>query len=310
MKIKVFELHKILKMMVLTSMLISCQYQQNLCFDHDVHDCEPVRVVLDWTDCTDANPGAMCIYVFSDNMDVPMRFDLKSKRGGVIWLSPGRHYSAIALNSNIENTAVRYNKGIESFELCLRGSFTARTSDIRNASDMVWLGVTEDIIINGGLLTIAMHEAVCRCEVDVKHIANRARLRSTAALLSGFNESLAAVRHIGKSESIRIGFDMHRDSETSLHAELLTLGHCGVVESYGDSVIPDSLHNLSLCFNFTDGTSWQYTEDVTQQIHAQPSNYCHIVIDSIALPLTGNLQNGGFDYSVDDWQTVDIQIRP
>ena len=286
--------------------LSACDNQQELCFDHN-HDRVPVEVVFDWSECPDAEPKGMSLYLFGEGLSQPRRFDFSNINGGVIDILPGC-YSVVALNSDIENTAVRYSSGIESFELRLRDSFTMRTGGVCNPSDMVWLGVIEDIDINEGLLHIVMREAICRCEVDVKKISNISCILSVDAILSGFNESRNALGRMSGSGSVSIGFGLERNDDVSLHAELLTLGHCGMVRMRGETDA-STLHNISLTFLLNDGRTWSHIVDVTDQVHNYPADYCHIVIDSIAIPFDGT-STKGFDFIIDDWDTVNISIKP
>lgn len=302
---------KVFNLLMLAAVLASCQHQQDFCYDHSGHDRKPVEVVFDWTECPDAEPDGMCLYLFpvTDSAN-PKRFDFKGNKGGTIKTRPGI-YTAIALNSGIENTAVRYSTVAETFELWLRGSFTKNGDGLCNPSDMVWIGVSENIDVDGGTIRLLMRETVCRCEVDVRHLTNHNKLRSASARLSGFNEAISAIGRVGAAGSVNICFDMERDTATSLHAELFTLGHCGRARSReGEKQTTDQRHTLSIGFTLSDGSTWVYKEDVSEQVHAQPDEYCHIVIDSIELPNTASSGGGGFEVNVEDWETFEFTIKP
>lgn len=288
--------------------LSACDNQQELCFDHN-HDRVPVEVVFDWSECPDAEPSTMSLYLFSEEGSQPRRFDLNGRNGGMIEVLKGR-YSVVALNSDIENTAVRYSSGIESFELFLRSSFSTYSPGLCNPSDMVWIGVEEDVAVNGDTLRLLMRKKVCRCEVDVRRLSNNNNLRSAIAHLSGFNESVSGIGGKGTMDRVSIGFELELDTDSSLHAEILTLGHCGQVRSRDISTRSDSLHLIDINFTLSDGSSWIYSEDVTDQIHRQTNEYCHIVIDSIILPKTNDSPSGGFAVGVDEWDTIEFTIKP
>ena len=304
MKISTF-----IEAMVVATALISCEHQQELCLDHSDNERRPVEVIFDWSQCPDADPQSMSLYLFPEGCYQPIHYYLHGSTGGIINVLPGR-YSVVAINADTENTAIHYGKGMETFEISLRDSFIARVDNMRNASDMIWLGVTEDIDIDSGTLLVLMQEAVCRCEIDIVNVLNIGRIRSAMTILSGMNESMRAVENTDALGSAKILFELNCNFDGSLHAEILTLGHCGMVRSHHDCrQCVEYKHYLDLLFLLTDGTSFYYTEDVTSQIHQQSVDYCHVVIDSLSIPDKGH-HSGGFSWNVDDWESVEFLIKP
>ncbi|MDE5594877.1 MAG: DUF5119 domain-containing protein, partial [Muribaculaceae bacterium] len=73
--------------------LSSCDNQQELCFAHN-HDRIPVEVVFDWSECPDANPQTMSLYLFSKGGY--RRHEFEDKNGGKILVVPAA-YTAIAV---------------------------------------------------------------------------------------------------------------------------------------------------------------------------------------------------------------------
>lgn len=58
-----------------------------------------------------------------------------------------------------------------------------------------------------------------------------------------------------------------------------------------------------------DESKWYYTYDVTDQIHSAPDQRnVHIVLDGLPLPKP-IVNGGGFQPSVDEWQSVDVDIE-
>ena len=292
--------------------LSACDNQQELCFDHN-HDRVPVEVVFDWSECPDAEPSTMSLYLFSE--EGYRRYEFKGHRGGTIMITPGR-YSAIAVNSDTERTAVRNTSSIETFEIWLREDFAVgqqRAGDpLCNQSDFVWAALMENIKCEGNdSIVVEMHEVVCHCTVDVLKLSDCADLRSVNATLSGMNESIPVYdRHAVITKNASIGFVMERPDGKGLHGSLLTLGHCGRQRSRGDTDC-ELPHILSLYFNFEDGTSCVQTVDVAEQIHNQSIDDCHIIVDSVAVPDERPMYGGGFRGTVSDWEEgADIIIKP
>ena len=303
-------------LLFITSLIIlcSCESQPELCFDHSSHDRKPVQVVFDWSDCPDADPASMTLYIFPDNGDATRRYDFDGREGGEFRILPG-HYTAIAINSDTEKTTIRNTQSPETFEVWLRGDFAApqqvEEELLCNQSDMVWLGEIQSFDTSEGRVEIIMHEAVCRCTVDILKIDNHNRVKSVSATLSGMNESIYVRNSTAEIKSAKIALDMYSPGPGSLHGSMLTLGHCGQARARGTPTDCHRTHQLQIFFSLDDGTGRLHTIDVSEQMHSQDVDDCHIVIDSISVPVSGNATGGGgLSFEVDDWDVIDITIKP
>ena len=60
-----------------------------------------------------------------------------------------------------------------------------------------------------------------------------------------------------------------------------------------------------------DGTQWYHSFDVTEQMHEDGGHAIHIVLDHLPIPEPGpgiGEGGGGFIPTIDDWNTIDINI--
>lgn len=305
--------------LLLVLALTSCENQQTLCLDHEAHSRLPVDVVFDWSRHPEASPRSMSLYLFPLDGGESIRYEFSGREGGRVLVPRGR-YTAIALNSDTESTKVRGSAAYEAFEIWLREDGAVdriRSNRLVGTSDLIWTASTDLVEVNTAtdsrVIEMAMGEAVCRCHVDVRNVANHAGISAVKAVLSGMNESVMVAHRAGGDARVNIGFDLNRSAPGELTASFLTLGHCGAarlhgVSTRGDDHDEEPLHILSLYVTLNDGSGWRYDEDVSAQIHASDVAECHIVIDSLDVPRIGT--PGGFDLSVGGWESVHIPIKP
>ena len=123
--------------------------------------------------------------------------------------------------------------------------------------------------------------------------------------ISGSLSSLAGGLFAGKSETteelVTIPFEVTVSADKStLRGGLLTFGHCPSKQNR---------HRLIVYVILSDESKWYYTYDVTDQIHSAPDQRnVHIVLDGLPLPKP-IVNGGGFQPSVDEWQSVDVDIE-
>lgn len=301
---------------LLAAALNSCQHQQELCLDHDVHRQRPVEIVFDWSEHPDASPLTMSLYLFPLHGGKSRRYEFNGHHGGTIMLAPDQ-YTAIAINSDTERTTVRNTSSLETFEIWLRGDFAIgqqrADAPLCNQSDMIWIGQTDNIDCRcSDSIIVRMYEAVCHCTVDVLNVTNHSKVHSVTATLSGMNESISALsRQTLTANSALIGFSMERPMPNTLHSTMLTLGHCGRQRTRDATAACDLPHLLSLYFTLNDGSHCVQSIDVADQMHTQSIEDCHIVIDTVTVPTTGTPPGGGLTGTVTDWgDEINIVIRP
>lgn len=285
--------------------LASCEHQQELCFDHDSHLRRPVDVIFDWNKCPDATPSTMSLYLFPTDGSHYTRHEFAGREGGQIFIAPGV-YTAIALNSDNESVRVNNSGNPENFSISLRdtresqGASALSNDDVVcHAPDSLWISFMGNVSINGPPLVIPMRDACCLYSVEVKHLENSNLVRSIDATLSGMHRSVSPGN--GSNSGTRLLFTMTVGDDSSASGCFLTFGHCGQSRS-GDN---QTEHNIVFYFTLGDGSVRYYEEDVTERVHGQPTERCHIVIDSLAVP---NQTAGNADFTVEDWNIVEIPV--
>lgn len=299
---------RIIWLAIFALMLASCTNQQTLCFDHDLAEDTrvPVKVTFDWTDCPGAAPANMNLYLIPADGRHYLRVSFKGCDGGLLYVPKG-HYAAVALNPDCDNVKIINPERYETFCITMRAanetSPSAKEADptetvVCSAPGYLWTAWLNDLEITGEDITIKMQETFCRYSVEIKSLTNSNIVSSIKGVLYGNHRSLGFGGVTDEGQSAGLLFTMRKHAADSrFYGEFLTFGHCGLTRG-------DLPHSLALQYQLGDGTTRAARLDVTEQIHSQPLERCHIVIDTLQLPLSG----GDPNISVEDWQTEYIDI--
>ena len=293
---------------ILVFMLLSCEHQQPLCFDHDASRRQPLEVVFDWTDCPDAAPATMSLYLFPADGSHFTRHEFIGRDGGMILISPG-HYSAVALNSDNDLIRVVNKAGTyRDFSVTLRDAYESQAmsagrngAGVCQAPDALWMAWLDDVEVAGSCLEIDMHELLCHYSLEVRHLGDGNLVRSIDATLSDMNVSLVPQGRSAGGDGIKLLFPVNHVDSCSARGDFFTLGHCGLGKTRGDSTV----HCLDFYFTVGDGSVRHHSFDVTDQVHSQPVERCHIVIDSVEVLKSSS---HGVNIAVDEWNTIEIPI--
>ena len=300
---------KHLIIILIATALYSCQYQQPLYIEYAEGERRPVEIIFDWNDCPDAAPKSMSLYLFPLDGSHYTRHEFNNRSGGKILITPGL-YAAVALNSDNEQINV-FNEGhSDDFRLMIRNanslssasSHSEKSEQICPAPEPLWTAWIPEVRISDNKLVVKMCEAFCRYTVDVHRITNPEIVSSVRAIISGNNSAMSFDGPDQNAKSVSLLFNFDPLVGDSVTGRLLTLGHCGLGRSRVSDAQP---HNLTLEFTLGDGSMRSTSVDVTNQIHSQPTERCHIVIDSITVPINGS---GGMNLTVEEWQTINIAI--
>ncbi|MDE6086390.1 MAG: DUF5119 domain-containing protein [Muribaculaceae bacterium] len=294
--------------MILTLLwlLSSCDKQQDICFDHDAAGRRAIDVVFDWTECPEARPATMSLYLFPADGSHYTRHEFTNRAGGKILIAPGV-YTAIAMNSDNESVRVSNTGQAREFSIVLRDNATTQGASVLKknervcpAPDSLWVSCLREVNIGEPKLTVPMSDACFHYSIEIKHLENSKLVRSIDATLGGMN---GMVRFHGSPDAdAKLHFTMDV-KEGRASGSFLTLGHCGVSRSGGEAEEP--LHSLGFYFTLGDGSVRYCTSDVTDLIHGQTLEDCHIVIDSLSVPETSS---GNMSFTVRDWNVVNIYI--
>ena len=347
--------------------LTSCEHQQTLHFPEQPgwdDTRRRVRVTFDWSECPEANPAEMDLYLIPTDGNAHYRHLAFSGRdGGWIYVAEGE-YAAVALNPDCENVRITNPESTETFRLALRpangnvpqasttstgdpaGGYATSPSAVFFTPDYIWTSWINNLSITADLeeIVIPMSETFCRYSVEVLNLEGSSKVSSIQGVLYGNHPVLGfdgavdgeddsgLLFSLGKNEknyprpnpgniqsSADLGAlwtipltatttDTTSSTEARFYGEFLTLGHCGLTRQRGRNGATERSHALALQFIMTDGSYQTARVDVTDQVHSQPLHRCHIRLDTLKLPNTGGDDGGGFRFTVDDWEEINLNV--
>lgn len=304
----------VLSCVMVMIMLTSCAHKE-LCYDHS-HVLE-VDVVFDWSNAPDASPRSMSLYLFPEEGGRPVRYDLVGHKGGRIRLNSGT-YNIICLNSDTENIDVHDDLAYESLRVttkeadALRGMYAmasiikAQKADGERLSDSpenVWSAYAESVLFSASdpSVTLFPEPDVMNCTVEIRNAENLKWIENVYGTLSGMADGFFPQKDVLCEELATIAFDCSYDPENkTVTGGLSSFGHC---PSYPNT------HVLAIYVTLADGSMWEYTFDVTEQVHESADPYnIKIVLDNLPIPKPV-VNGGGFKPTIDEWGNIDININ-
>lgn len=348
---------------ILLLMLTSCEHQQTLYLAGE----EPwedtrrrVNVIFDWSECPEANPAEMDLYLIPTDGSAHYRhLAFNGRDGGWIYVSAGQ-YAAVALNPDCDNVRIINPESPETFRMALRpangnvpqaSSITDGTSGYATSPtsvfltpDYIWTAWVNTLSITDEVdeIVIPMSETFCRYSVEILNLEGSSKVSSIQGVLYGNHPVLGfsgavdgeddsgLLFSLGKNEKSYprpnqsniqgdtdlselwtiplTSTDAEPSTEARFYGEFLTLGHCGLTRQRGRNGTTERSHALALQFIMNDGSYQTARVDVTDQVHSQPLHRCHIRLDTLSLPEPGGDGGGGFNFSVDDWEEVNINV--
>lgn len=304
--------------------MFSCEHKE-MCFDHS--HVVNLKVAFDWTSSPDANPESMSLYLFSEDGTNPQRYELSGREGGTIRVSQGI-YHAICLNSDTRNIDCRDKEHMSSFlittkdydasaittGLGLENTTLPRSRETEDQRmvrepEMLYTGNIQDIVVEEGAdnhITLLPEEAVIKLSISIYNVENLRYVSGMQGTLSGLAEGIIAADGMRNDVCVTMPFSLTKnEEETALTAQMLTFGDC---------LSGNERHYVNLYIVLTDGSKWNYSYDVTDQLHeADESNHIHLVLDELSIPEPGGGggggdEGGGFVPTIDGWKSVNIGI--
>lgn len=315
------ELHKAIAgclAVMLLPLLTACEHK-DLCYDHP-HSAS-VEVVFDWTEAPDAYPATMSLYLYPEDGSEPMRYEFTKREGGTIVVPEGM-YDALCVNSDKETHRIVDKERMETFQVTtgntrsLRGTLATRSETAPKARgaeeersvmepEALWSDHAERLDIGpaSGVKRIVLtpKPRVNTCSVEVRNVENLRHLSALSASLTGMAGGwLAGIDEL-TTEKVTIPFEVRaNEDKTQLSGNLTFFGHCPKEAG---------VHKLMIYALMSDGSTYYFEADVTDQLHdaAQDPTHIVIVIDKLPLPkpITGG---GGLQPSVKDWEEVHISL--
>lgn len=304
-------------------MVVSCT-RSELCYDHS-HIVD-VKVVFDWSKTSDAYPESMSLYLFDEDGTNPQRYELRGYQGGNIRLSPGV-YHAICLNSDTRNIDCRNKEHLSSFLITTKdedissivSSLGLKTSTLprsRGTEDermvrepeQLWTGRLHNFCVEEGAdnsITLLPEESVVPISISIRNALNLRYVSAIRGTITGLSEGILAGDGTHNGTCVTMPFTLTKgEEENTLLASMY---------AFGDCLSGSEAHFVNLYVVLTDGTKWNYSYDVTSQMHAVREDMeLHIVLDELPVPQPeggGSTGGGGFVPSIDGWNSVNIGIK-
>ncbi|WP_290541035.1 DUF5119 domain-containing protein [Alistipes sp.] len=305
---------------ILTTMA-SCKHKE-LCYDHP-HSTD-VNVVFDWTKAPQASPKSMALYLFPEKGGEALRYEFTDHKGGSIRV-PTEKYKAVCLNSDTKNitypdirTQQTFYVSTPSTQLLAKMNLSeaaianapraegTEKEPVHLAPDMIWTAHMEDIDLKNAkepTITLYPEQSVSTCTVEIRNAKNLKYVNAISGTLS----SMAAGLFPGKGsdalseDRVTIPFEAKMTPDKGIiDGQLRMFGHCSSRQTQ---------HSLIIYAVLADASKWYHTYDVTDQVHNAPDQRnIHIVLDG--LPIPKPLGDGsGFNPSVDNWHSVDVEIE-
>lgn len=303
---------------LLAILTTSCRHKE-LCYDHS-HITE-VDVRFIWNEELTTEPKSISVYFFPKDGGAPLRFEFTDCNGGRIRLERGR-YSAICMNSDTRNIRIRNLSDFDTFCISTKDATSLfgiskygitpndvpkakNTEDERFAlsPETIWSGSLTDINIveQGNIVTFHPERRTATFTVEIRNVQNLKWVNGVSGTIASMSGGHNAGRCCLSEERVTIPFEavMHREES------MIT----GGFESFGHCPTENLTHNLIIYAVLADQSQWYYTFDVTDQIHNAIDPYnIHILLEDLPFPKPV-VNGGGFKPSVDEWNSVEINIQ-
>lgn len=317
---------RLLIFLAVTSLTVACDYHQDLCFDHNMHDRFPVDVFIEHVGQPQVSDGTTSLFLFPQNNSGTLQYDL-SGTGQHEILTPVGKYTAIAVNSDSETIRIGGKNSLSTFEIRLRDAYEmqglgmrsdniprapgAETERMAMQPDTIWRARIDDLSLSPDItgrysMHLSMEEAVFHYNVEITEVENLSGIMSLSASLSGMSGSLLASDGTVTPENVTITFGLTPSGTTTLSGQVRTFGHCGISRSRVRSrelTDDQTKHYLTVYAILADGTRWYQSYDVSSQVETSTSENTNVLtVKGLALPaaLAGNLQIG-----VGKWKTIE-----
>lgn len=284
----------------------SCEHKE-LCYDHP-HSTK-IRVVFDWKEAPNANPEVMRLYLFPSEGGDAIPYEFVNIKGGEITVPIGK-YKAICVNSDTESILYRNDNSYLSFEAYTVDGVLPRTGKaserVSKSPDPLWSDNLDVVNIEASkelqVITMVPKMSVSQYRVIIKNVENLKYIKSGTILgsLSSMSGGLLIGQNQLTTELVTLPFEIHSDNVSTLTTDFLAFGHCPSIQES---------HVLTIYVVMEDGNKYYYQFDVTAQLHSavDPKN---VLIELDKLPLPKPIVNGGgFQPSVEEWQSVNIDIQ-
>lgn len=324
-------------------LLAACEHK-DLCFDHP--HTTYVDVVFDWNYAPDAEADneveGMCLWFYpmdGDKNPDPIYVNLKGMKGGKVEIPTGR-YHVLYYNNDYRKVLFRGTDEFYSHECYTRSSNifepvygNASTYGAPRAEgteqqpvvltpEMMWGdnamdveitensieyrftrdGETEETVVANDekLFRLMPHEQVCEYTYEIINVENLKYVSQVSAAISGMSGSVFCAEEKLMDERVTLPLEATSDGVSTITGKFHTFGHHNA---------NDEKHILTVYVWYEDGSTYWYTNDVTDQVDgAEDKRNVHIRIDGLKLPKP-IVNGGGLQPDVNEWEHVDVAIE-
>ena len=327
---------------ILPLTLVACKAElRDLCYDHS--HISNLQVGFDWQEVPEMHPKGMTVLFYDTKQDYqePERYDFAGTEGGTARLLTGS-YRALAYNYDTETILYRGSESLSTLEAYTRNSSVEEGTQLapftRGQSMPRAVGTeNEQVILEPDELCGAVSDGFAlnidetaqvlikpefRTKEVVITITNVPNLQYTSQFggaLSGLAPSInMATGHLGEGSATE-SFACYAVDATTLKMKFRIFGHCPERHNHEheqEQGHSESLHShlLTIYAILADGSKWYYTADVSKQMHKEqptpgPEGEDEIDVDIDGLPIPKPIVNGGgFQPTVDGWQSIEIDV--
>lgn len=284
-----------------------------------------LEVEFDFSDYPGASPEGMTVIFYRKGSSRPSTYEFKGSSGGKVNLAPGV-YKAICHNNDsdrhgyisthsYDEMGIRVIDNRDAAERYGLPAEALRNENERLAHypDSLWVASIDNFVVEvpdrnessqnapSQRITFEMQSVVSCYKFYIHNVINFQSSLSPTATISG----MAGTVHPGQGktgeETVTHLFSLSRLNDGSLYGEMLTFGHCASNDfsSRTDSRADASPHILVIRAMLNNGTYWESTHDVTEQIHNSEDKDCIIHIYNLEFPPASG--PGGFYPTVGEW---------
>lgn len=280
-----------------------------------------LEVVFDWADTRTRaeaeEPLTMSLYLYPENGNPPLYYELSGHSGGRVRVPFGR-YTAVAWNH--ENTAIlfRGQNSPETLEAYTREEPVLASMGLTTRAPRPETLETERSVLEPGpfwtgckrglevsmaaplQVTVPIRDAYGRLSVRVSQVENIRFLGSVSFAISSVSASCFPVSGALGKEDVTIPFGGNVVDGEYLEGRCTLFGHCPR-EPHG--------HWLTIYAILSDGSKYFTHVDVTGQMHrpGEDPEEMDLEIEGIAFPDPFDGDASAFA-SVDDWLTEKIDL--
>ncbi len=299
-------------------------------------------IVNDWSKCRNPDPEGMAYLFFPADGSPVWRFDFQGMKAGEVSLPEGK-YNVISHNDDTSSILFYEKDGYDGYTAeCLDGDLgfmaesrgehidappLARAGEpVKRCPDMLWGVAYCDFELQEGRLSympvgeipvqpsdaevtvsedmvVVMYQQplVARYDYRIENVENLDGVARIRAALSGMAGSLDIPSGRRGPEAVTLPFVASASGKDMITGNFFSFG------------LPSGTEDpniLSLYVWLRDGRKFSYEFDVSEQVRnaADPMNVS-IVVRGLRIEPSDMVGGGGFDVSVDGWQTVVVNIQ-